>query len=348
MIFIVIIIILFVAILLELFLLFYNHIKSFFSLKKIDNHPLFQMKLYSNYNFDKYLEKGTGDGDEFYSYLKLNKNEVARELGYDDDGFACSCYSTVMKNKDYVFARNFDWAYHPALLVTTHPTGGYRSVSMVDIFHLGYNIKLSRFHPKNMKCLFKAPYLPLDGMNECGLAIGLLRVPYKGQYINSEKITLNTFTVIRLVLDYAANVDEAIQLLKKYNILFLQDIAVHYMISDSLGKSVVLEFLDGKMEVIPKNSLWQVATNFIISGTCNEGVGIDRYYTANKMLRQKKGSIDENNAMEILSEIADHTAWSVVYNLSRGDIKLCMGEKFYNVKELGFALSKRRNVLESK
>ena len=58
-----------------------------------------------------------------------------------------------------------------------------------------------------------APFLPFDGMNEKGLAIALLAVPEAEAPYNPDKIMLNTTTAIRLVLDKAANVEEAIELL---------------------------------------------------------------------------------------------------------------------------------------
>ena len=57
-------------------------------------------------------------------------------------------------------------------------------------------------------------------MNEKGVCIALLAVPEVWMIDDPDKITLNTTTAIRLVLDKAATIDEAVELLRKYNIYF--------------------------------------------------------------------------------------------------------------------------------
>lgn len=80
-----------------------------------------------------------------------------------------------------------------------------------------------KFSPNSFHTL-AAPYLPFDGINEKGVAIALLAVPEAEVSYSADKVTLSTTTAIRLVLDKAANVDEAIDLLKQYNI-FSQEIS---------------------------------------------------------------------------------------------------------------------------
>jgi len=58
--------------------------------------------------------------------------------------------------------------------------------------------------------LLAAPYLPFNGMNEKGLAIAILQTPITELPNDPDKITLNTTTMIRLVLDKAATADEAL------------------------------------------------------------------------------------------------------------------------------------------
>ena len=84
-----------------------------------------------------------------------------------------------------------------------------------------------------------SPFLPFDGMNEKGVAIALLAVPEAEPPYDSNKITLNTTTAIRLVLDYAATVEEAVELLRNYNIYFSGDVECHYLIADASGQSVI-------------------------------------------------------------------------------------------------------------
>ena len=55
-----------------------------------------------------------------------------------------------------------------------------------------------------------APYAPLDGMNEKGLAVGVLLIDTKPTNQNTKKVDITTTTAIRLMLDKAKNVDEAL------------------------------------------------------------------------------------------------------------------------------------------
>ena len=71
--------------------------------------------------------------------------------------------------------------------------------------------------------------------------VALLAVPKAEVPYNPDNITLNTTTAIRLVLDKAATVEEAIELLKQYNIYFSWDIKCHYLIADAGGQSAEYE-----------------------------------------------------------------------------------------------------------
>lgn len=112
-----------------------------------------------------------------------------------------------------IMGRNFDYyTGHPALLLFTKPSEGYSSVSMVDISHVGTLPEpLKRFG------LMASPYIPMDGMNEWGLTVALISVPNSRASHDPNKVTLTHTNVIRLALDYAKTVDEAVQLWERYN-----------------------------------------------------------------------------------------------------------------------------------
>ena len=149
------------------------------------------------------------------------------------------------------FGRNFDWDYSPALLLFTQPQDGYASVSMVDIAYLGFGDTrahgLTELPLKERSALLDAPYLPFDGMNEHGLAIGMAAVSSGEMKSNPSKETIGSLMVIRNMLDYARNVDEAIAILGSYNIDFEGGPAIHYLIADPSGRAALVEFYQGKM-----------------------------------------------------------------------------------------------------
>jgi hypothetical protein len=297
--------------------LFYgNQIRSLLTFTQVGDENLYTMTYYGGYKFGDYLKKGITPA-QIYTLNNQTKPQ-----------WACSVFSARNEKGTPLLGRNFDWGGHTALLLFTDPPDGYRSVSLVPLGDLVY--PPSFFKPPyfihRIFPILNAPRDPSDGMNECGLAIGLMGIPNSEGSHDPQKITITTIDAIRLVLDYAKDVEEAITLLKKYNIIF-QKPGLHYLIVDATGNSAVIEFLNGKMEVIRSSEPWQVATNIQLTGTKDVASLCYRYRTAEKTLQKTGGVISEADAMKLLKfEICQaNTLWSVVYNLSTGDIQVSMG-----------------------
>ena len=200
--------------------LFRNELRSLMSLEKVDKYGMYQMTYYGDYGFDEFLEVGARNDADIEAFVtKRLLKGLPINLGVTGDG----CTAFVVKNEsgDILFGRNFDFLYAPSLQLYTAPNNGYASVSTVNLAFAGYsgdNLPDGSFFDTFLT--LAAPFLPFDGMNEKGLAIALLAVPKAEVPYNPDKITLNTTTAIRLVLDKAATVEEAIELLKQYNIYF--------------------------------------------------------------------------------------------------------------------------------
>ena len=107
--------------------------------------------------------------------------------------------------------------------------------------------------------LFFAPYLPQDGMNEQGLGVSSMYVPCRIASIDPHKATINIYEVMRMMLDHAATVDEAIELVDDYNIYF-PGMCSHHLVVDANGDAAVLEYIDGEVVVVRNDEPWQVAT----------------------------------------------------------------------------------------
>ena len=170
-----------------------------------------------------------------------------------------------------------------------------------------------------------APFLPFDGMNEKGVAIALLAVPEVQLDFEKQKITLNTTTAIRLVLDKAATVAEAVDLLRQYNIYFSDDTSCHYLIADASGKSVLVEFYAGKLQIVTAAEKYQVASNFIAYNNLNIGEGydeFDRYNAVKAAIEENGGTLTKDQAVTMLAQVGvydegvDKLQWTVVYDLT--------------------------------
>lgn len=154
------------------------------------------------------------------------------------------------------------------------------------------------------------------------------------------KITLNTTTAIRLVLDNAATVEEAVALLRNYNIYFSGDVECHYLIADTSGHSVIVEFYDDELQVVKAETDYQIASNFIAYNGLNIGEGFtefERYDAVEKELLDNNGILSENDAISLLAKVgvqdreSDKLQWSVVYNLTTGDVRLFIHRDTNNV-----------------
>lgn len=303
--------------------------KSLSTLEKIDDHPLYVMTYYGDYEFKEYLKKGL---------------DLEESMHLEENAWSCSCFGALNKNGEKIFGRNFDWRYSPKLILFTDSSDGYASVSMVDLSYLGFweDKDLEELNKEEMSRLLSAPYFTFDGMNECGLAIGEMTVAGSKSSINPNKVTLGSLSIMRLVLDYAKNVDEAIALFNQYNVYFPPGPPLHYQISDVYGNSAIIEFINGEMKIIKNENPWQVSTNFFVYGSGDIiKRACPRYTTADNYLRDKNGIINEKEAIELLDKISQpSTQWSTVYNMTTGNIKVVMGRKYDTILE--FKLNMKR------
>jgi len=317
-----------VMLLILILILFWNEIHSLLSLKQVDEYGMYQMTYYGDYGFDEFLQTGAESDTDIEKFVtKRLLKGLPIDLGVTGDG--CTAFAVRNEKGEMLYGRNFDFTYAPSLQLYTNPQSGYASVSTVNLSFAGYsaNNLPHSFSPDSFLTL-AAPFLPFDGMNEKGVAIALLAVPKAQLERDENKVTLNTTTAIRLVLDQAASVDEAITLLKKYNIYFSGGIDCHYLIADASGRTVLVEYYDGALQVVETDTNYQIASNFIAYNGLNIGEGFtefERYHTVESAISENSGTLNEAQAVSVLSEVGvmnettDKLQWSVVYNLSTGD-----------------------------
>lgn len=320
--------------------LFWNELRTLFSLEKIEDYGAYRMTYYGGYGFDEFLETGASDDEDIEKFVtKRLLKGMPIDLGVTGDG--CTAFVTRNEKGEVIYGRNFDFLYAPSLQLYTEPENGYKSVSTVNLSFAGYS---EDFLPDGSifdKFLtLAAPFLPFDGMNEKGVAIALLAVPEAEPPYDSNKITLNTTTAIRLVLDNAATVEEAVGLFHNYNIYFSGNIECHYLIADASGHSVIVEFYDGGLQIVEPETDYQIASNFIAYNGLNIGEGFtefERYAVVEKELLDNNGILNENDVIQLLAKVGvqngeiDKLQWSVVYNLTTGDVCLFIHRDTNNI-----------------
>jgi hypothetical protein len=305
------------------------------SLEQVDDYPLYTMHYYSAY-------------DHRLSSMQSVKRLASADLPdpnltVSSPTWGCSLFAALGDADNMLYGRNFDWDHSPAVLLFTDPPGGYASVSMVDIAYLGFEgheaSTLTDLPLVERRVLLDAPSWPFDGMNERGLAIGMAAVPPGNMPPDPNKETADSLGVIREMLDHASNVDEAVAILQSHNIVF-GNTPLHYLIADSSGRSVLVEFYQGQMVVIPNKTPWHLATNFL-RASAGESAGWRcwRYDKVYQRLTKVQGQLDVQNALDLLKGVAQpNTQWSIVYGMDSGDISVVMGRKYDNLHTFHLSL----------
>ena len=132
-----------------------------------------------------------------------------RDLRLRLESAGCSALTVSAPDGDALFGRNFDWYNSNVRIVESHPTTGYASVSTVNLDFLTVAASLPA-SALNLAAL----YAGLDGMNECGLCVAVLYIQgIDAADQRSDRPDLTTTTLVRLLLNKAADVDEALALL---------------------------------------------------------------------------------------------------------------------------------------
>jgi len=315
-----------VALLITAIAVFFNELRSLSSIKQIDDYGMFQMTYHGDYGFDGFLKVGASSDGEIEAYVtKHLLKGLPIDLGITGGG--CTAFVVRDENGDVLFGRNFDFPYSPSMQLVTHPATGYASVSTVNLSFAGYGqgnlpsgLNFSSF------LALAGPYLPFDGMNEKGLAMALLAVPKSSPPYDASKVTLNTTASIRLVLDKAATVDEAVALLRQYNIYFSADVDSHFLIADATGRSVLVEYYNGALQTVTTPDPYQIASNFIAYNGVNIGEGyseFERYDAVKAAIDSNGGHLNQAQAVSLLAQVGgrlngeDRLQWSVVYNLTK-------------------------------
>ena len=302
-----------------------TEIDSINSLQKVDDHPLYVMQHQGPLREATFTAPGV--------------NELQRsnfEFENPTPLWACSLFAALADAQGGVYGRNFDWEFSPALLLFTNPPDGYASVSMVNLayfFDAPAVTQLMDLDLNGLEPLLNTPSMPFDGMNEKGLVIGMAAVPESPTPSNPNNKSVGSLGVIRMILDHAASVEDALTIMGGVNILWHGGPQLHYLIADASGTSALVEFVDGEMEVLYNTNPWHQATNFLLSNASGSADGIcNRYDVITESLQDAQGDLSLGEAMELLADVSQSsTQWSVIYQLHTGQISLAMGRHYSEI-----------------
>jgi hypothetical protein len=192
------------------------------------------------------------------------------------------------------------------------------------------NVDLTSLPLNNREALLRSPFLPIDGMNEHGLVVGMAAVSHYPNLVDPDKDTIGSLGIIREMLDHAQNVEEALDILDSYNINWGGGPPIHYLVADRIGRSALVEFFENEMLIFQDDQPWHQVTNFLVASA---GESVDgkcwRYDTISQRLGQTHGKLKVDEAMDLLAKVSQPgTQWSIVYGLHSGEIHVNMGRQY--------------------
>jgi hypothetical protein len=118
---------------------------------------------------------------------------------------------------------------------------------------------------------------------------------------------------------------------------------LHYLIADASGRTALVEFYQGEMVITHNTMSWHAATNFLRASAGESAEGrCWRYDTIDETLTEKQGQLTAQQALDLLADVAQPaTQWSIVYEMSSGDIHVAMGQQYDKVHTLRLDLVDR-------
>ena len=334
------------------YLLWHNEIGALMSFEQVRERnydhrdgSVYTMHVSGGFYLEEFIAQGGAKSDkELISFItgKITKGLIPMTIQPTNVG--CASFTAQTPEGDKLFGRNYDFNETNVCIVKTDGGNGrHATISSVDLQFLGLN----RFKDvegliERITCL-AAPYAPLDGINDAGVSCGVY-MSYQGSVRtvptsqDTDRPDLTSTTLLRMILDYADNIEEAIEIAKSYDLHDSGNSSYHYMVADASGRSAILEWVnltdrydndgakrellviynDGDEAVGPleANADFQCVTNFIIAPGYYDGApskprkGYDRYAKLYHVLGQTDGIVkDEQAAMDLLGVIGRRT-WS--------------------------------------
>lgn len=343
------------------------------SMKDLDgNGRLYEIDYNQDYMLDSVMQPGITEQTELFRHIaSLLFDNLPAENAEVKYGAGCSAFAAQeAEGKGFLMGRNYDFrhftpdnkSYLPtsAILVRTAPEGGKKSISMVDGLNLGFGQGFYNDGKTDLSMLMALPYAALDGINEDGFAIGVLALNEKQTNQQTGKQRIGTTVAIRMMLDKASTVREAIEMLKNYDMDMRGNghSNYHFFMADATGDYAIVEYTFDKdrtepkvMEVFTDDDSLRCVTNFYVApsmtGTTDgwgSSHGKDRYENLRKTLDEKKHVMKEDEAMQLLEkvsqppteELTSQTQWSALYNLTEKTLRLTILREY--AKEYNFRI----------
>lgn len=313
--------------------LYAGRIKTMSSIQKItdysDGYNLYRMNVDYDYQLDDIIKRGITDDQSMIDAI-LAEALPLLPVKIKAPKFGCTAFTLTDENGQTHMGRNYDFKRDTsAMLVYCTPKNGYKSVAFAAMDNVSANVPDENL--KKKLASLTAPFICLDGMNEKGVSIAVLTLDSTPVHHDTGKPTIATTLAIRLVLDRAATTQEAVDLLRGYDMFASSGRDYHFYITDASGDGRAVEYdcdsptrelVDTKIEAI--TNFYALYKEKVLPNQKNGiyGHGRERYdavmevleaqspYTDATVWEALKASSQDPNPVDITS----NTQWSINFN----------------------------------
>ena len=313
--------------------LYAGRIKTMSSIQKITDYPdgynLYRMNVDYDYQLDDIIKRGITDDQSMIDAI-LAEVLPLLPVKIKAPKFGCTAFTLTDENGQTHMGRNYDFKRDTsAMLVYCTPKNGYKSVAFAAMDNVSANVPDENL--KKKLASLTAPFICLDGMNEKGVSIAVLTLDSTPVHHNTGKPTIATTLAIRLVLDRAATTQEAVDLLRGYDMFATSGRDYHFYITDASGdgraveydcESPTRELVDTKIEAI--TNFYALYKEKVLPNQKNGiyGHGRERYNAVMEVLEAQSPYTDATvwDALKASSQdpnpvdITSNTQWSINFN----------------------------------
>lgn len=295
-----------------------------------DGYDLYSMEVKYSYDLDDLIDYGVTDDAGMFDAI-LDESLPFLPISFNTPSFGCSAFTMTDTDEQTHMGRNYDFRYDTSnMLVYCAPKDGYRSVAFAALDNVSANSPLSSM--KQRVTTLVAPFVCLDGMNEKGVSIAVLTLDSEPVCQNTGKEKIFTTLAIRLVLDRAATTEEAVELLRGYDMYSAMGRDYHFYITDASGDGRIIEY-DCESETREMvDTKTDVVTNFFalyadqVQPNQKNGIyghGKERYDAMLEVFKSQQGAHTPDTAWDALmaaaqdpsgESLTSNTQWSIVYN----------------------------------
>ena len=314
--------------------IYFTRIQTMNSIEKLsdydDGYNLYRMEVKYDYSLDDVINYGIKDNQTMIDAI-LKDALPLLPVKIEAPSFGSTAFTLTDADGDVHMGRKYDFKNNTsAMLVYCAPKNGYRSVATAALDNVSANAPDES--TKMKLASLTAPYICLDGLNEKGVSIAVLTLDSDPVHQNTGKPAIATTLAIRLVLDRAASTEEAVELLRGYDMFASSGRDYHFYITDATGDGRVVEY-DCESETrelvaLPINAI----TNFygiykdkVLPNQKNGiyGHGRERYDAVLEVFDQQKDSPSNDTVWAALKaasqepnpeSITSNTQWSIAYN----------------------------------